>query len=565
MGGLMLASCGGGGGGGSSTSKGVTITGQVKTSYVEGLKVCVANTTRCTYTNKDGIFKLTANLPATINFYLNSTSGNLIWASYEIRNNNEVITPLKITNGNKTLAKFIGGIIHALCNDTTDSLEYLTLKGISITSIEDSKGNRLNISNLETFLKDTLQEISIKYVDQRNEEKTIKINPSNATIQLCYQNTCKNVNYNPVNYKWTIIILYDGDNNLDPYVDKDIQELQKVLIPSDIKIVGLADYKYKNGGFIYETNDTTGKYEFVKEISEPNMGDPNYLAQFLEEYFNKYPSQYRAIIMWDHGFAWKSPSSQYKLMAIDDTNNSYLYSYKFVQMLQNLHSENININLIGFDECLMGNTEVFWDIANYTDYMVGSELLEPANGWDYTLVFSKLANNINATPQEFAHYIVDAYAEAYANQNDITMIAASSQEIKNLVDNLNKLVSKFNPQDSTVVDIFQQARNNAYDIYTTGDYCQNHQLIDLYSFLVGLKDYYSEAQSALNLIQKMYKKIIGNNQVHGLSIYFPNDINCDDKDYYCTSPFQCNGYYNPFTSTNWDEFLQEYLSATSSQ
>jgi hypothetical protein len=504
-------------------------------------------------------------------FYLKSKNGDIIWGTYTLKKNGETITPLKITNDNTTLAKYLGAILHALTGDTSGNQTYISVRNAIITSIESENGTALKIQNLEEFLKNNNQNLILKFKDiNNNSSRKIEINVENQKIYLCNENNdCSEINYHPYKYLWTIAIIYGGDNSLNDFVDKDINELQKVKIPDTIKIVGLADYKYQDGAYIYETNDTTGQYNLVKTDSEPDTGDPQYLYNFLKTVYENNPSKYKALIMWNHGYAWKLlQPKQNKLMNEDDTNSDYLYSYEFVRLLNKLNENGIKLNLIGFDECLMGNTEVFWDIANYTDYSVGSELLEPGDGWDYTRLFSKLAKNPEAEPEKFAQYIVDAYAEAYQNYSDITMLAASSKDIKTLVDNINNLTKEFNPDNSNIVDLFKQARENAYNIDVGGDYAENHQLIDLYSFAVQLQDFYPEAKNIVNLIDKMYKKIVGNDDVKGLSIFFPIDKNADDQQYYCTQMnLTCSppGYYNPFTATNWDEFLQKYLNVVSNQ
>jgi hypothetical protein len=565
--GLIIFSCGGGS---SSTVSKPKIEGTVETSYVEGLKVCLENTDECTYTDRNGHFELNGKIPAKVVFYLKTQNGEIAWADYSLKRNGEFIYPLKVADNNKTIAKVLGAILHALDNDTSGNKDYISLKGKLITSIEDENGNRLNINNLKEFLKNNENRFTVKFENENTgKEDEIKIDPQSGEVSLCFNGSCKEVNYNPVKYDWVVVILYAGDNNLSDFVDLDIQELQKVRIPSNIKIVGLADYLSPEGGYIYETNDTTGKYELTSTTSEPNMGDPDYIYNFLSKVYDEFPSKYRALIMWDHGLAWRVPTSkQNKLMAEDDGDKDYLYSYEFVEVLDKLKKDGIKLNLIGFDECLMGNTEVFWDISDYTDWMVGSELFEPGTGWDYTRLFSKVAQNPQLTPEEFAKDIVDAYAEAYSNRSDITMLAASSGDVKNLVDNLNRLADEFNPQNDEVVNLFQNARENAYEIEASTDTNskQNHQLIDLYSFAVQLQNTYPEAKNIVNLINGMYKKIVGNDKVKGLSIFFPPSREFDDADYYCT-PYtvQCGGYYNPFTETHWDEFLQKYLNTVSNQ
>lgn len=44
----------------------------------------------------------------------------------------------------------------------------------------------------------------------------------------------------------------------------------------------------------------------------------------------------------------------------------------------------LKLDIIGFDACLMSMHEVGAVLAPYAKYLLGSELLEPGTGWDYT-------------------------------------------------------------------------------------------------------------------------------------------------------------------------------------
>lgn len=44
---------------------------------------------------------------------------------------------------------------------------------------------------------------------------------------------------------------------------------------------------------------------------------------------------------------------------------------------------NTQVDILGFDACLMGMYEINSILAPYSKYMLASELLEPGHGWDY--------------------------------------------------------------------------------------------------------------------------------------------------------------------------------------
>ena len=78
------------------------------------------------------------------------------------------------------------------------------------------------------------------------------------------------------------------------------------------------------------------------------------------------------------------------------------------------------LDIVGFDACLMSTIEVVEAVAPYSDIMIGSEILEPGNGWDYSFL-QLLVDNPTTTPEQLGAKIVDTFvaqgqtvAESYA-------------------------------------------------------------------------------------------------------------------------------------------------------
>ncbi len=537
----FLFSCGGGGG-----SENITISGKVVASSVKGLKVCIKNSDTCSLTDKDGNFYLESPAPfPALNFYVD----NILLADYTLKENGEIITPFKMAEGNETVGDILAKLIHAFGNDTDETEAVVDLTGVYIStpltdSIEDyiKSGNTVEID----FFKD-------------GNTYQVEIYPSNSTVELCKDSTCTPVNYR----QWLVLIYMDGDNSLgstreNSYVSFDLSEMEKVFFPPQVKVVALVDYYGNSTGEIYET-DGNGKLRKVEEVEEPNMGDPETLVKFVKEYMDKYPAPKRALIFWDHGDGWRSVNYQTRFSAIDETDGDTLFMFEVRNALNYLKDNNYEINLIGFDECLMGMVEPLYDIKDYADFFVASEAEEPANGWNYERVFGKLSSNPSASPEEFGKMIVDSFREEYESYNsDLTLTLFKSSDIEYIVDNLNQFVSYL---DSTSYENFKSARENSEEVpdWEGGNY------VDLYSFLSNFS--YDSAVNIKLKIDSLYKFRKGN--LNGISIYFPISESNIDECYYVAYPQTCefngeivNGYYNPFTDTEWDEFLKKYYTLT---
>ena len=66
------------------------------------------------------------------------------------------------------------------------------------------------------------------------------------------------------------------------------------------------------------------------------------------------------------------------------------------------------IDLIGFDACLMGMVEVAYQLLGETDYVVASEETEPVGGWAYQYFLYDLIMQVDNSPANLGKAIVDS-------------------------------------------------------------------------------------------------------------------------------------------------------------
>ena len=93
----------------------------------------------------------------------------------------------------------------------------------------------------------------------------------------------------------------------------------------------------------------------------------------------------------------------------------------------------VNIDIIGFDACLMGMVEVAYQLEGNADIILGSEELEPGDGWPYDTILTELVVTPTMSSSLFASKIVDAY---YASQpySTTTLGAFYIDEVANVSD-----------------------------------------------------------------------------------------------------------------------------------
>ena len=188
------------------------------------------------------------------------------------------------------------------------------------------------------------------------------------------------------------------------------------------------------------------------------------------------------------------------------------------------------LDIVGFDACLMSTIEVVEAVAPYSDIMIGSEILEPGNGWDYSFL-QLLVDNPTTTPEQLGAKIVDTFvaqgqtvAESYA----LTMLDMRMAEYT--IDSINALAEL---KDSTsLISDLEAIRPNSVHV-EPGD---SSSAVDLLHLLNSLSEYTTDskvkmaADRAASNVSAMILKAefngdpndIDTTGMTGISILFPN-------------------------------------------
>jgi hypothetical protein len=249
-----------------------------------------------------------------------------------------------------------------------------------------------------------------------------------------------------------IIQIFGGDNNLSRFVTEDLQEMASGN-RGRFAVLALVDYASK-GGSVVELSPRAGNH-VVEELGEINTGDPETLATFLARALATYgPDVRKAIGFWDHGSgpfdeqdanqivlerrintlpryrrgrsrpARKLFLRSARLMA-DGRARAMLHDDTNAGVLTNLEAEGVlraawrragmtgKVDLIFSDTCLNGMIEVTEQLKDYATCIVGSEDLEPGDGWEYHEWLSRMSDNPPADAEQWAKQAVEAFGAGY--------------------------------------------------------------------------------------------------------------------------------------------------------
>ncbi|MCP4229321.1 MAG: T9SS type A sorting domain-containing protein [bacterium] len=360
---------------------------------------------------------------------------------------------------------------------------------------------------------------------------------------------------------WTLMVFLNADNNLHDAGLDDINEMEWCTDNNEVNIIVLFDGQYGGDSVLYKIWNDDGVYDStIRSIvlddggavipgnDECDMDDPQQLEDFLVWAQANYPADNYLLSLWDHGSGifrngkptpahdiFKGVCGDLKLWEVEDVLNQVA-----------------PINIVGFDVCLLGQIETGYQLrAPGTDYVIGSMMNEPGDGWDYQ-AFEIVCANSNTTPAALTTQIVDDYLDFYSST--VTQGGQDLTYLENtLVPSLNAFADELRTACYANESNISAARNSAFS--------SNTDTKDLYEFATAIKNDSglpgSLRNAATTFCNNWANFIIAGGLHHaedphgGASVFFPT--NGDN-----------NGNWGRYTSdltfheTRWDEFLLMY-------
>ncbi len=263
-------------------------------------------------------------------------------------------------------------------------------------------------------------------------------------------------------------------------------------------------------------------FEKVSTTKLSNMGEADTLLEFLDYAYKNYPSKSFSLIMWDHG---NGPVIGYGKDMLFDNDSLTLNEMKNALERSAFKDDN-KFEWVGFDACLMSSVELVcvWD--DYANYLIASQEVEPAFGWNYSFLKDY---NIKKTT-ELLPKIVDDYIDSclkyyqkrkYDNR-DTTLSCIDLSKTAELESAINSLFNKANNDIATDYNklVAKRANTRALGRASTGS---EYDLIDLEDMASQLSDIYPKEADAV--CQAIKNAVIKNGtnakKTCGISIYYP--------------------------------------------
>jgi hypothetical protein len=225
----------------------------------------------------------------------------------------------------------------------------------------------------------------------------------------------------------------------------------------------------------------------VAELPETNTGDPAALVDFVRWAVSAYPADRYALVLWNHGAGWKdddiyravarlrpsaapnvaaharavrgrragralfstSIAEMFRAILFDDTSADFLDNVEMkAALVQATQLTGQPFDLLGFDACLMNMLEVVYQVRDHCRLVVGSQELEPGEGWAYDTLLAALADCPDMPVEELGRTAVTSYLryfEEYGSDEEVTQSAVLTDRLGPVIGALDELADALIP------------------------------------------------------------------------------------------------------------------------
>ena len=212
------------------------------------------------------------------------------------------------------------------------------------------------------------------------------------------------------------------------FATTDLAEMMEVQLPENVNVViqtgGAAAWQneYMDPTKLQRWLFNSEGLQLIEEQDAANMGDAQTLYDFLHFANTNYPADKVAVTFWNHGGGSVSGAAFDELYGLDSLDLAEMY--QAFDAVWPANAENPALELVGFDTCLMATIDVAAVFQNFSKYLVGSEEVEPGNGWLYSGWMGELAKNPAMEGDDLGIAICNTYyegCEAVGTQDQTTL------------------------------------------------------------------------------------------------------------------------------------------------
>lgn len=219
----------------------------------------------------------------------------------------------------------------------------------------------------------------------------------------------------PVSKEWTMLLFLNGHNNLDSFGHMNMKQMQSVGSTNDVNlVVQWASLKNKNTKRVYVKK---GSYDVIQDMKPVDMGDYQQLIEFVRWGVANYPAKKYFIAVWNHGNGWHIMNNEIRPTDIsyDDLSGNQITTEQLgLAMTESAKIIGHKVDMYGSDACLMSMFEVAGEMADSVSTFVGSQEVEPGEGWPYDTFLKAWTAQPTMSSNDLGILLSKEYLKAYS-------------------------------------------------------------------------------------------------------------------------------------------------------
>ncbi|CAB4567634.1 MAG: hypothetical protein F2534_11245 [Actinobacteria bacterium] len=363
---------------------------------------------------------------------------------------------------------------------------------------------------------------------------------------------------------WTVLVYSIADTDLEPFLLDDVTEMGGVGSGPGVNIVSLVDRAsdYSSDPVLGIDDWQGGKLLHVQrgsavelaDLGDVNTGDPQLLADFIATGIQQFPAENYALVLSDHGASWPGvggdESTGYDGLTLAELGAGIAAGLEGAGIDQ--------LDLLGFDACLMATYEVASALAPTARRLLASQELEPGHGWNYGVL--QMLNDDPATDVDaLASALIDGFEAQAAEQGtgtEITLSLVDLEQMPALDAALTAFTDAVTPRAGALGPIIGRTRAQTLSFGRSPDPSSDSQMVDL-GILIGeigvdALDVSPQADDVIRALNDLVlDRVAGaaTRAATGLSIYFPTEEQWFKAE-----------YTEVPAAAGWSSFLQAYYT-----
>ncbi len=222
--------------------------------------------------------------------------------------------------------------------------------------------------------------------------------------------------------EWNFLVFLNGKNNLDSFGTLNINQMEQYGSNENLNILvqwGSTRNKSTKRLLIQKeaTASNTVTSPVIEDMGKVDMGDYRSLVDFAKWAQDNYPARHTFVAVWNHGSGWHLERDGEIVRDIswdDETGNHITTEQLGVAMGEIAKLYGRKVDIYGSDACLMAMPEIAGEMRDSVDVFLGSEDVEPGEGWPYHTFLNRWNAEPMASAERVASLLTEEYAKAYS-------------------------------------------------------------------------------------------------------------------------------------------------------